>query len=50
LAYTPTVWVEKVTTVGPTNLNKLENGVQASAAVADNAKSLSIVMAIAMGS
>jgi len=37
MAYTPTNWVNKVTTLGPTNLNKLENGVQATATVADAA-------------
>jgi|SRR5579884_36308 len=38
MAYTPTTWVEKVTAVGPTNLNHLELGLQAAAAVADSAQ------------
>jgi len=37
MAYSPTNWINKVTTLGPTNLNKLENGVQATATVADAA-------------
>jgi len=37
MPYSPTVWVEKVTAVGPTNLNHLETGLQAAAAVADAA-------------
>lgn len=37
MAYAPTTWVEKATKVGPTNLNKLELGLQAAALVADNA-------------
>lgn len=37
MSYPPTTWVEKVTKVGPTNLNKLELGLQAAAAVADAA-------------
>lgn len=37
MAYVPTVWVDKVTKLGPTNLNHLEQGVQAAAAVADAA-------------
>jgi len=37
VAYSPTNWVNRVTTLGPTNLNKLENGLQAAAAVADAA-------------
>lgn len=37
MAYTPTTWVEKVTKVGPTNLNHLETGLQSAAAVADAA-------------
>jgi len=37
MSYSPTTWVEKVTKVGPTNLNKLELGVQATAVVADAA-------------
>jgi len=40
VSYTPTVWVEKVTKVGPTNLNHLENGLQAAAAVADSASAV----------
>jgi hypothetical protein len=38
MSYAPTTWVEKVTKVGPTNLNHLEGGVQAAAAVADAAQ------------
>lgn len=37
MAYNPTTWAANSTTLGPTNLNKLENGVQAAAAVADAA-------------
>lgn len=37
MAYAPTTWVGGVTKVGPTNLNHLEGGVQAAAAVADAA-------------
>ena len=37
MPYSPTVWVEKVTAVGPTNMNHLETGVQATAVVADAA-------------
>lgn len=37
MAYAPTTWVGGVTKVGPTNLNHLEGGVQAAAAVADSA-------------
>lgn len=37
MAYTPTTWVENATTLGPTNMNHLEAGVQAAAAVADSA-------------
>lgn len=37
MAYTPTTWVEGTTKVGPTNLNHLETGLQASAVVADAA-------------
>lgn len=47
MAYPPTNWVEKVTKVGPTNLNKLENGLQAAAAVADAA--LPVPAALAAG-
>jgi hypothetical protein len=39
MAYTPTTWVNRVTTLGPTNLNKLEQGVANAAAVADSAMS-----------
>jgi hypothetical protein len=37
MAYTPTSWVDGVTKLGPTNLNKLETGAQAAAATADTA-------------
>lgn len=37
MAYAPTTWVEDVTTLGPTNLNHLELGVQAVGVVADAA-------------
>jgi hypothetical protein len=37
MSYSPTSWIEKVTKLGPTNLNKLELGVQATAVVADAA-------------
>ncbi len=37
MTYVPVTWIEKVTKVGPTNLNHLELGVQAAAAVADAA-------------
>lgn len=37
MAYTPTTWVESVTKLGPTNMNHLEGGVQATAVVADAA-------------
>lgn len=37
MAYIPFTWVEKVSKVGPTNLNHLELGLQAAALVADNA-------------
>jgi hypothetical protein len=37
MSYIPTTWVEKVTKVGPTNMNHLEGGVQAAASVADAA-------------
>jgi hypothetical protein len=39
MAYSPTTWTNRVTTLGPTNLNKLEQGVANAAAVADNAMS-----------
>jgi hypothetical protein len=39
MAYSPTLWTNRVTTLGPTNLNKLEQGVANAAAVADNAMS-----------
>lgn len=38
MAYTPTSWVNKVTTLGPTNMNHLENGLQAAASIADLAQ------------
>lgn len=37
MSYTPTNWVNGVTTAGPTNLNKLELGLQAAAVIADAA-------------
>jgi hypothetical protein len=37
MAYSPLTWVEKSTKVGPTNMNHLELGLQAAAAVADAA-------------
>ncbi|MDQ2983104.1 MAG: hypothetical protein M3R70_04140 [Actinomycetota bacterium] len=37
MAYSKTTWQEKITQVGPTNMNKLENGLEAAAAVADAA-------------
>lgn len=37
MAYTPTTWVEGVTTLGPTNMNHLETGLQTAAATADSA-------------
>jgi hypothetical protein len=38
MPYSPTVWIEKATQVGPTNLNKLEQGLQAAALVGDAAQ------------
>jgi hypothetical protein len=40
MSYSPTSWIEKVTKLGPTNMNKLELGVQATAVVADAASAL----------
>lgn len=37
MAYSPTTWTEGITKLGPTNMNKLEAGVQATAVVADAA-------------
>lgn len=42
MAYTPTTWVQGVTTLGPTNLNHLELGLQTAAAVADAAIAKSV--------
>jgi len=37
MAYSPTTWVEGATTLGPTNMNHLETGLQTAAATADAA-------------
>jgi hypothetical protein len=47
MSYTPTTWVEKVTHCGPTNMNKLENGLQAAAAIADSASTTATAAAAA---
>lgn len=47
MSYTPTIWIDHVTTLGPTNLNKLENGLAAAAGVADGAQSLAAAAAAA---
>lgn len=55
MAYPPTTWVEKQTKLGPTNLNKLEQGLKTAADVADAAQqavgsAASLALVIALGS